>query len=103
MASLQAAIDDVRPATPTTADTARTRVDFNDAAKALFSGSLAGWRAAVGVERRHMATELLANAQAPGMQATLGSAAWSIATVTTAMNNALRRANKRRRMCSQAE
>jgi len=44
-----------------------------------------------------MATELLANAQAPGMQATLGSAAWSIATVTTAMNNALRRANKRQR------
>ena len=75
----------------------RTRTDFNEAAAVFFAGSLIGWRAAAGNERRDMAKQLLKNAQKSDMVPTLGSAAWSLLTITTAMNNALRRANKRAR------
>jgi hypothetical protein len=102
MAALQSAIDDVRPPTPATTGR-RSRNDFNDAAKVLFSGALAGWRAAHSNERKNIVKELLASAQAAAVKEQLASAAWTEEIVTTALSNLLRRENKKARLAAQDE
>jgi len=98
MSDLQAAIDDVRsPAQPPAeAGTAgkRTRVDFNDAAKVLFESTLAGWRESSASERHEIARQLLAKAKET---AAIDTSIWSITTVREAMNNLLKRTNKKAR------
>ena len=103
MSDLQAAIDDVRsPAQPPAeAGTAgkRTRVDFNDAAKVLFESTLAGWRESSASERHEIARQLLAKAKET---AAIDTSIWSITTVREAMNNLLKRTNKKARTAQAA-